>query len=227
MEGALVGMVGHMNNQLAPRSINGLAVDREPWSRQPREGEKAWLAFQGFLNQDPPRSIERLAQEHGKTSAHNYYQWSSKYRWPLRVNAYDGWLVRAHDQETLATIKEMNDRHANLAKAMSGKVAARLARLEPSELSPGELGRWMQVIAMVERLARGEVTERTGGDGVNVNIGVAVDATTQEVQLVDASYIGEVMDRLAARGIVPRPVLDVGPAVLDDPASDEVHPPGP
>jgi hypothetical protein len=123
---------------------------------------------------------------------------------------YDGFMQRSQDAALVEQRKEMNARHAKLAKAMSGKVAARIATLQPEDLSPGELGRWMQVISMVERLALGE---GPGNAAVDVDVNVQVDARQQDITL-DAAHIGEVMDRLAALGVVPQPiastVIDVG-----------------
>jgi hypothetical protein len=113
----------------------------------------------------------------------------------------------------------MNDRHAMLAKAMSAKVAKRIQDLNPDELSPGELGRWMQVISLVERLALGEATERTERTGeadtatfVQVNQTIADGAP-------DPERIAEIITRLQSRGVFPgsetaspTSVIDIEPA---------------
>jgi hypothetical protein len=203
----------------AVRSIE-LVADREPWLRQPREKDKAWVAFQAFLNMDPPRSVMRLAETDGRP-LQMFYNWSSVNRWTERSIHYDGMLQRAADVALVEQRKEMNKRHAALAKAMSSKVAARIQTLQPEDLSAGELARWLQVIAMVERLALGESSGMA--PDVQVNVGVNVDQHTEEV-VFDIGHIGEVLDRLSARGIVPRPVIDVRPVGPDDPQADEVHP---
>lgn len=189
-----------------------LATDREPWARQPRESEKQYVAFQAFLNQEPPRSIERLAKELGKNGPGHLYQWSSANKWMDRVIHYDGYIRRSQDQALMAQRKEMNERHANLAKAMSAKVAQRIQTLQPEELSPGELGRWMQVLSMVERLALGEGS-LVPDTNVQVNVGVQVNSQPDPV--VDLAHVGEVLDRLAALNIIPEPLAIEEGEVVD------------
>lgn len=192
----------------------GLATDREPWSRQPHETENAFAAFILFRDQTPPRSIVRLADDLGRVKAQQYYRWSSQWNWPSRVNAWDGYYQQERDRISIAEAREMNARHAMLAKAMSAKVAARVQALDPTELSPGEVGRWMQVISMVERLARGEATERIDRNGPDVEVNLQVNAAEQQV-VFDRAYVADVLDRLAARGVVPMPMLGAGDADSD------------
>lgn len=202
-----------------------LVADREPWARQPHETEKQYVAFQVFLGMEPPRSVVRLAQESDKGSVSHLYQWSSRNRWTERSQHYDGFLRRSFDAELIAERKEMNKRHAQLAKAMSSKVAARLGKLEAEELSPGELGRWMQVISMVERLALGEATTIEGSDGSSkgVNVEVSID-NREQVVAFDRGYVSEVLDRLAGLGIVPSPIGDGSPVgIIDAEATVEVR----
>jgi len=206
-----------------------LAPDRPAWHRQPKERERAWLAFQGFLAMEPPREVTRYAQQIQKPLA-TLYQWSSRWLWLDRASQYDGWLQRGRDEALVEQRREMNDRHAMLARAMSAKVAARIQALQPAELSPGEVGRWMQVISMVERLALGEATERVARDGspdTVVNV-------TQEVQEVDAlvvgpDYFAEVLERLRGAGVVTIDALPApggnGHAGTGSPAADADHPP--
>lgn len=197
---------------IAPQLVNGLAIDREPWARQPRETEKAWAAFQRFLVQTPPRNVVRLAAETDKP-LQALYAWSSRFTWTQRAIAYDGMLQRARDEELIEARREMNRRHANLAKAMSAKIAQRLQALSAEELSPGELGRWMQVVSMVERLALGEATEIRQGQDVQVSVGVQVNNEIPDVATASVEHIAEVLDRLAARGIVPLPVVIEGTVI--------------
>jgi hypothetical protein len=201
-----------------------LAPDREPWVRQPRESEKGYVAFQAFLNQKKPRSIVRLAAELPKPVA-TLYEWSSRNHWYERVAQFDGFVRRSLDAELVEQRIEMNKRHAQLAKAMSAKVAARIQSLQPDELSPGELGRWMQVISMTERLALGEATSIEGSDGTSpgVNVEVNIDQREQEV-VFDRGTVAEILGRLAELGVdadagTGSTAIDVG-----DASKDEVRP---
>jgi hypothetical protein len=65
----------------------------EPWERQPRESEKAYLAFQAYLDMEKPRSIPKLAVQrhrHYKT----LYIHSRRWNWADRVAAYDAHMDR-------------------------------------------------------------------------------------------------------------------------------------
>lgn len=195
-----------------------LAPDREPWARQPKESEKQYLAFQAFLALDPPRTVQKLAQTSDKGSASHLYQWSSRNHWVQRTEHYDGWLQRRHMDELHEQRVEMNKRHAQLAKAMSAKVAARIQTLQPDELSPGELGRWMSILSMVERLALGEGGLAPQTD-VTVNVGVQVN---NEPEVFNPDRLAEVLERLQASGVLPEPttVVEVGDALADDTRTD-------
>jgi len=52
--------------------------------------------------------------------------------------------------------RDIARRHAKLAQAFLGKAVARLQGLDPRELTPGELLRYFQVAAEIERRAAGE-----------------------------------------------------------------------
>jgi hypothetical protein len=178
-----------------------LKEDRPPWARQPREKERSWSAFQQFLAMQPPRSLTKFASETYKSSPHTVYQWSGRWHWLERAAQFDGFMQRSADLDLVEQRREMNERHAKLAKAMSAKVAARINALRPEELSPGEVGRWMQVISMTERLALGEATEishRDGGPDTVVNVG---GTTIEQGIVVGDGDIGDILDRLRALGI--------------------------
>jgi hypothetical protein len=201
-----------------------IATDRLPWERQPKESEKAYAAYRSFMEQTPPRRVTDVVERTGK-SISLLYRWSTKHHWLARTMEYDLTVERGRQAELADARREMNTRHAAIAKHMSAKVAQRIKDLQPDELTPGELGRWMQVIAMVERLALGEVTERTEATGDPSTV-INVTENVEQQVVFDRDHIGEVLDRLAARGIVPGPSDDGGPDVLDVAAYDAVHPNG-
>jgi len=60
----------------------------------------------------------------------------------------------------IEAVRDMNTRHINLARAMLGIIAQRLQSIDPGELSPTEVARWADTCTKLERLARGEATER-------------------------------------------------------------------
>lgn len=209
---------------VVPASFQGITLDRFPWERQPGESEKAYQAFVAYREQEPPRRIADVSDTLHKSIA-LINRWSQKHLWLQRVSHFDVNRERSRAAETKEQRREMNERHAKLAKAMSGKVAQRIQALRPEELSPGELGRWMQVISMVERLALGEATERTESTSL---VGQMVDVEVHAAggEEFDRDRIGEILDRLAARGVVVGPGDDGRPEGTDDPSPNGVHPNG-
>ena len=53
----------------------------------------------------------------------------------------------------------MAERHAKLAMAFQQRVAQRLQEIDPAELSPADMARWLDIATKLERLSRGEPTE--------------------------------------------------------------------
>ena len=53
----------------------------------------------------------------------------------------------------------MVERHAKLAMAFQQRIEERLKKINPEELGPADLVRWLDVATKLERLSRGEPTE--------------------------------------------------------------------
>ena len=63
-----------------------------PFEQQPRESAKAFAAFRAYLDMGPQRSLRELARKLDK-SVTLLGNWSAKYDWPARVQAYAGHLA--------------------------------------------------------------------------------------------------------------------------------------
>ncbi|MFB7500381.1 hypothetical protein ACFC09_37870 [Streptomyces sp. NPDC056161] len=83
-------------------------------------------------------------------------RWSRRFAWVLRATAYDREQDRLFLAEQSQARREVARRHAKLAQAVQSKAVARLQTLDPRELSPSELLRYIQVAAEIERRAVGE-----------------------------------------------------------------------
>jgi hypothetical protein len=111
-------------------------------------------------------------------------QWSSRNDWRERVEAWDMEIDRRKREETLDEVLQMAKRHAELSQAMITSIAQPAIRFlqrlrdDPrrlDEFTDKELlsltiaaGRVMPAVAQMERLARGQATERIevqGGSG--------------------------------------------------------------
>lgn len=62
--------------------------EKKPWDRIPEETNKAYTAFVIYLHFGTDRSLQKVADQLGKTKR-NIEKWSSKYKWAMRVDAYD------------------------------------------------------------------------------------------------------------------------------------------
>ena len=131
----------------------------EIWERQPDERSKAYAAFCVYRDLGPDRSLEKTRQKLGKSAGYTRWMhtWSSKYDWVTRAQAYDDYMERLKRAKNEKAILEMVDRHARLAVGFQQRIAQRLAEINPSELTPADMARWLEVAAKLERLSRGGV----------------------------------------------------------------------
>jgi hypothetical protein len=104
------------------------------------------------------RSVRAVGRKTGKDRA-LIEKWSSRWGWVARAAAWDAENDRVRREATLKAVAEMAERHAKLAVGLQVKVAARLSKLEPEELTAREVATWLDLAVKVERLARGEPTE--------------------------------------------------------------------
>lgn len=132
----------------------------EIWERQPRESSKAYAAFCIYRDMGPDRSIEKVYEKRSKRGPLSRLKnWSVKHNWVERANAYDDYLERKKREEKEKAILEMAERHARLAMAFQQRIAQRLQEIDPAELSPADMARWLDIATKLERLSRGEPTE--------------------------------------------------------------------
>lgn len=127
----------------------------ESWERQGGESVQAFEAFAVYRDLGSGRSVTKVARELDKSRA-LVGRWSRQFAWVLRAAAYDREQDRLFLAEQAQARKEIARRHAKLAQAVQSKAVARLQALDPRELSPGELLRYIQVATEIERRAVGE-----------------------------------------------------------------------
>jgi len=139
---------------------------------RPTVKEKSDGFFDVYMMMGPERSLEKLHNiltETGLrvalTTLKNY---SVKYDWQGRIRAADQAASAKHDEERMADLHEMNKKQADL-----GAAAQRIAglgmrntfdrlQIDPTfQLTVSDTARLMTEGSKLERLARGEVTDRT------------------------------------------------------------------
>lgn len=134
------------------------------WDKQEGESDPAWEAFVIYRDLHEARSLVKVADQLGKSNT-LIERWSRGKDWVPRVRLFD---IHEDQEQVRLQFRErikMSVRHANLATALQAKVAERLAAFTPEEvlaLTPKQIADWLEIGVKVERLARGEVTERVG-----------------------------------------------------------------
>ncbi|MGD6751972.1 hypothetical protein [Streptomyces sp. BH105] len=128
----------------------------DAWEQQPGESQRAYEAFTVYRDFGPARSVTKVARELDKSRT-LVGRWSRQFAWVMRAKAYDREQDRLFLAEQAHARREIARRHAKLAQAVQSKAVARLQTLDPRELSPSELLRYVQVATEIERRAVGEV----------------------------------------------------------------------
>jgi len=82
-----------------------------------------------------------------------------KYNWVKRTKAYDDYIEKKTRAGKEKAILDMVERHAKLAMAFQQRIAERIKVIDPSELSPSDMAKWLDIATKLERLSRGEPTE--------------------------------------------------------------------
>lgn len=132
------------------------------WEKWPHESMKAYRAFCVYRDLGPDRSL-RKALEAGRaqgvfkySSVRQLAQWSRKFHWVSRSQAYDLHLEAEMRRRREREIREMNERHAKLARALQAKAVQRLNNIDPRDLSSSDILRYVVEASKLERLAMGE-----------------------------------------------------------------------
>lgn len=123
------------------------------WDRREDEGTQAFEGFSTYRDLLAARSTARVAQELGKSKT-LMDRWCKTYSWVTRARAYDAHLDEAKRAKLLQSQEEMTERHASIANAMLVRVAQAVAKLDPKNLKPQDLSRWVAVAAALERISR-------------------------------------------------------------------------
>lgn len=167
----------------------------EQWERQENESPQAFEAFAEYRNMGNDRSLAKVAERLGKSTP-LMERWSRTHRWVARVEAWTDEQDRQTRENLSKGVTAMRKNHADIATAMLVKAAKALQRLPAEEMAPRDIATLVDVAAKLERLSRGEATERTEGrNEIRGRVTVASDPyeglTTEElrklVQLVDDS----------------------------------------
>ncbi len=128
----------------------------ELWEKQPRETIQAFNAWVLYRDMYPG-----IAPTIGKVAAKlelpytDIREWARRWNWKERLNAWVLYLDEENRQKKLDLKNALIERHLKVADAMQSKIEERLKRLDPNELEPHELARWVDLATKIERLSVG------------------------------------------------------------------------
>ena len=132
----------------------------EPWERQPNESSRAFEAFAVYRDMGAERSYAKTSQKLGKNKT-TIDQWGRNNQWVSRIAAWDDEQDRLTRETLIKGITAMRKNHADVAYEMLQKARAALQSLPLEEMTMTDIARAVDVASKLERLSRGEPTERT------------------------------------------------------------------
>jgi len=92
------------------------------WERQLKETSKAYKAFCEYRDLGSDRSLSKLTQELNVSKTH-LGNWSSKYNWVERVEAFDDYIESRVRDSNEKAIVEMRTRHAKHSQELQEALA--------------------------------------------------------------------------------------------------------
>lgn len=148
---------------------------RRPWERRKGETARAFEGFQAYRDMGSERGLRKVAEKIG-THQRSVERWSSQHDWVARAEAWDRHLDRKKREKMVEEVEKMAERHAKRAQlnieavSQISQAIIKKIRNDPDALEEysvgtlvdmlGRVGYLFQQFAQVERLARGEATER-------------------------------------------------------------------
>lgn len=165
-----------MPKRKAPRAADEPAL---PWERLPDESVRAYAQFCAF--RDMPytseehesftraqirsgRSLGKVAKRLG-SSISLVQKYSMRFNWRSRAEAYDDYVERELREKNESEIRKMNKLHAKAGRKLTEKALCGLASVNAKALSALDIVRMFDIGVKIERLARGQSTERQQIDG--------------------------------------------------------------
>jgi hypothetical protein len=152
-------------------------------------------AFDAYWQLGANRSIERLqgvlASAGVNVSLRTLYEWSSRYRWQDQLMRLEREARQQAERERIESLQEMYHRHTQEALLLQQKGAEWLTSLGVEQVTADAAIRAIAEGIRVERLVRGEVTERSEVEG-NLALERISDEQLQHVlDLVEGLVGGE------------------------------------
>jgi hypothetical protein len=142
---------------------------RKAWEKRPTETDNAYAALKVYIDLGASRSLAKAGQLLGKGAA-VLERWSVQHDWRARVDAWEDEQNAAWAKDRKARVREVADRHAALARSFCELIESKLSTINPDDLTPADLARWLDAAVKVERMSLGMSTAVLAGGGANGEI---------------------------------------------------------
>lgn len=167
-----------------------------------RETARHRHAFDRYFRLGPDRTITKLraalGAEGDAPALRTLWEWSRQLQWQQRLVDLERQARDAEDAARVAAIREMHERHAKEGLLLQQKGTAWLTDLTAAEASAEAAIRAITDGAKLERLARGEATERTEHQGPS-------DPRLEELDDAELDRLIELAERPLAGEEAPPP----------------------
>jgi hypothetical protein len=173
------------------------------------ESTKQRLAFDAYFDLGAERSIERLHTKMRASkrppSLRTLFEWSRRYRWQDRIARLEQEARRADDDARIQALREMYERHAQEAMLLQYQGAQWLTTMDDDRVTADGAIRAIVEGARMERLARGEPSERTETNGeLTVNARLTTISDEELDRLLEFAESAQGREGAAESGRSPR-----------------------
>ena len=111
--------------------------EEHKWLRQPGETQKAFAAFQIFLDLGTTRTVTDVGYKIGKTRTQTSL-WCSKYNWRERALAYDNYLMVDKAKKAKKEVEARYERFGKLSDQLMAFGATKLKTSNPAKMTHRE-----------------------------------------------------------------------------------------
>lgn len=177
-----------------------------PWLRQPCDTERRWRAFQAYRDQARPRTVRGASKALGGFDVRTLETWSSADGWPERCAAFDRWLDERRIEVIVDVLAEdaraVANRHASIARdaiecahsVVRDWLDGLAVGLPLDGWTPNDVRGMLRDMISLERLVRGEATERVEHGLSGVDLGKLSIDELEELRRLEAKAGAGVVD---------------------------------
>lgn len=134
------------------------------WDRQPKEGTKAYDAFQIYLSMGADRSLRKVAQRLSKSET-LLKRWSVTWSWGQRVRDYEDFRTKQEFVANQKALKRMREKHIKIAEMMEKKAIDALDHVPPEEILPKEIIQMLKEAIRIEKDTREAISPAPDATG--------------------------------------------------------------